>query len=243
MIYNKNFYDQMTEVSLRSARKIVPFLISNFPIKNVIDFGCGNGAWLKAFDELTVEIVGIEGNWIRDKKTLIPKDKYQFTNFEDKNLNITEKYDIALCMEVAEHLSEPSAEYLIEQITSVTNKILFSAAIPLQGGTGHINEQWQSYWAEKFIKHSFYPNLDIRNAYWNNKQIAPYFRQNMLIYERINNVNESYKTNDELENLLNIVHPQMYLLSNYRNIGLKRCFIAFKNALKISLKLMREMIY
>jgi len=31
--------------------------------------------------------------------------------------------------------------------------VLFSAAIPLQGGTEHVNEQWQSYWAKLFAEH------------------------------------------------------------------------------------------
>jgi len=69
---------------------------------------------------------------------------------------------LVVCTEVAEHLPPAAADRLPELLTRMAGahgRILWSAAIPGQGGTGHINERPIPYWQEKFSDREFYVDL------------------------------------------------------------------------------------
>ena len=62
-----------------------------------------------------------------------------------EDLRLTKNYDLAISLEVAEHLSSESANMFIACLTNMSDIVLFSAAIPGQGGENRINEQWPKY--------------------------------------------------------------------------------------------------
>ena len=70
---------------------------------------------------------------------------------------------------------------------------MFSAATPNQGGTEHINEQWQSYWAEIFIEQSYYPFDIIRPFIFGNEQVEWWYQQNIMLY-----INDDYKVDEHI---------------------------------------------
>ena len=120
------------------------------PLRSIVDFGCGTGTWLLAAENLGFkELEGYEGNWLNKSMYKCNKATLNTHNLEDK-INTIKRYDIALSLEVAEHLSAKRAHSFVEELCNIANIVLFSAAIPGQGGTHHINEQWQSYWVKKF---------------------------------------------------------------------------------------------
>lgn len=147
---------------------------------SVIDIGCGVGEWSCG----NPNYIGVDHN-IPEKALMIPKENYKDVDIEkaDSCFDVHQtKYDLCLCLEVAEHISERVADLLIEWLCSLSDNVLFSAAIPNQGGTGHINEQWQEYWAEKFYANGFgaelcYPVKD-------NPNCCLWYRQNMILYKR-----------------------------------------------------------
>lgn len=59
--------------------------------------------------------------------------------------------------------------------------IIFSAAIPGQGGTGHFNEQWPDYWAELFGENGFAVDSSFRFGIWDDDRIENWYRQNLMI--------------------------------------------------------------
>jgi SAM-dependent methyltransferase len=63
------------------------------------------------------------------------------------------RFDLAWCFEVAEHVSPPMGDRLVEHVASSAPTVIFTAARPGQGGTGHINEQLKFYWIERFGRH------------------------------------------------------------------------------------------
>jgi hypothetical protein len=63
------------------------------------------------------------------------------------------RFDLAYSFEVAEHLPPALGDRLVEFLAASGNEILFTAAPPGQGGTGHINEQPPEYWQERFERH------------------------------------------------------------------------------------------
>jgi hypothetical protein len=99
-----------------------------------------------------------------------------------KRIEIDKDFDLCMCLEVGEHVEESSARTLVANLTNLSKRIAFSAAIPMQGGNHHVNEQWPEYWAELFAEHNYFLEWDPRLLIWDNSNVAPCYRQNLLIY-------------------------------------------------------------
>lgn len=100
------------------------------------------------------EIRGYDGNWLDKKVLRIPHECFTAIELAD-GVNVDRKYDLAMSLEVAEHLPAESADLFVESLTKASDFILFSAAIPFAGGTNHINEQWPDYWNSLFNKYGY----------------------------------------------------------------------------------------
>lgn len=144
-LYNEGFFQYLQEGSKRSAEQIVPILLELIQPQSVIDVGCGTGTWLSVFCEHGIEdIWGVDGDYVQEEALEIPKDRF-LSHDLTKPLALDRKFDLAISLEVAEHLPCDSAEAFVDSLTQLAPVILFSAAIPFQGGVGHVNEQWQEY--------------------------------------------------------------------------------------------------
>ena len=121
-------------------------------------------------------------------------------------------FDLAMSLEVAEHLPPKSAEGFIAGLTKLAPVVLFSAAIPFQGGTNHVNEQWPQYWADLFARHGFDAIDCIRSEVWDNEEVEWWYAQNTILY-----ANEAgLKAHPNLRKFnssigLSVVHPRQYL--------------------------------
>ncbi|MDR3292467.1 MAG: class I SAM-dependent methyltransferase, partial [Methanobrevibacter sp.] len=159
--YNDNFYEIHEKGSLKSSKEILPLIMNLIEPNTVIDVGCGVGTWLSTFESLGVKkILGIDGDHVNREKLYINKDNFLVANLENihgirEKDNQINKFDLAMSLEVAEHLSENVAHDFIEYLTSKSDIVLFSAAVPGQGGTHHINEQWPEYWIKIFKENGF----------------------------------------------------------------------------------------
>lgn len=203
--YNPDFYKTTHRISSKDAREIVPILLNKLSAKSVIDVGCGTGAWLNAFVDAGLDdICGIEGEWA-------PTDFLRFSPDNIIRADLVDpptahrKFDLVVSIEVAEHLPESSADNFVELLADLGDQIVFSAAIPGQGGNAHVNEQWPDYWHEKFAKHGF-AICDIRQDFWENKNIDPCIRQNLFILLR----HPSGKTPAGYKSPPRMVHPELY---------------------------------
>ncbi len=180
--YSKSFYESLESQALNSAREVVPFLLQTFKPASVVDVGCGTGEWLSVFQELGVaEILGIDFH--AGERIKIPGSSFQQRNLAEA-FTLPKTYDLAISLEVGEHLAAEAAEGFIGSITKLAPVVLFSAAIPSQGGTGHINEQWPDYWAALFEKFEFVPVDCIRPRFWENERVTSYYAQNSVLYVR-----------------------------------------------------------
>jgi hypothetical protein len=86
-----------------------------------------------------------------------------------------------LALEVAEHLEPCSADAFVGSLTEHGKVIAFSAAIPAQGGQGHLNEQWPSYWLEKFRTRGYLPIDCLRRKLWDVPSMLWWYAQNILL--------------------------------------------------------------
>lgn len=115
-------------------------------IMKIIDVGCGPGIYVKALKELGHEVIGVDV----DKA-----NPYEHVDiFSDEFLQYTD-FDLCMCIEVAEHIPEDLADSLIKRLAHTSDTILFSAAVPGQGGYGHINCQYKDYWIDKFNRNNY----------------------------------------------------------------------------------------
>jgi hypothetical protein len=183
--YNREFYEGLNRNNGQSAMYLAEYLIKRLNFTSAIDIGCGNGDLLKSFLNLGIKkLKGIEGN----RNFILQDDQFDVSieNLESQIL-FHKKYDIAICLEVAEHLDASFADNLISTLTNASDLIVFSAAVPGQGGTNHVNEQPPNYWALKFLAQGYTLIMDPREEIWNHQGIAPYYRQNILVYKKSSN--------------------------------------------------------
>lgn len=186
-----------------SPSQIIPILKTLFGPESAVDIGCGVGHWLQQFRTHGVEdVLGIDGFhlakglFLLDQKNLLQVDL-------EKQFEVGRTFDLAICLEVAEHISSENASVFVHSLTKLSHTILFSAAIPGQGGQNHINEQWPSYWQKMFreLGYTFYDI--IRPRIWWNREIKSYYRQNMFI------VSNRPITVDPDLSVLDAVHPDL----------------------------------
>lgn len=181
--YNSAFFEELESNSYRSAKKILPLVNQVIHPKSVIDVGCGTGEWLNVWqNDLNVnDITGVEGDYVG-------KDmfKIDFSNIKVHDLKLPyvdpKKYDLVMSLEVGEHLPQQLAEQFVKTLVGLGNVVLFSAALPGQGGTYHINEQYPEFWAAIFKKFNFLPVDYLREKIWNMDGIEYWYKQNSMIY-------------------------------------------------------------
>ena len=215
VIYSPEFYDLISDWSESSAKQIIPVLFDFVKPNGVIDVGCGDGTWLRCFLEAGVQrIYGLDGSYVSEDMLRIDSSNFQACDLENPP-DIHEKFDLAICLEVAEHLNETSSPGLISFLTQLSDFVLFSAAIPLQSGVNHINTHWQDYWANLFQSQGYLPILTLRSRIWINSKIAFFYRQNIILYVKDSVVQSSSTLTREFEKSNNIpvtiVHPEGYL--------------------------------
>ncbi len=151
---------------------------------SVVDVGCGTGAWLSVFREHGVtEIEGIDGDWLDLSLLEIPESCFLRRDLTQP-IRLARRFDIVMSLEVAEHLPRESASTFVESLASLGDVILFSAAIPDQGGRHHVNEQWPEYWARLFAANDYTHYDVLRRRIWNDPDIEWYYAQNLLLFVR-----------------------------------------------------------
>ena len=180
--YNPKFYRELSSAQ-ESAREVLPFVFDVIRPAAVVDIGCGTGNWLSIANELGVkEILGVDGAWA-EGHLVIPPEKFVAHDLATP-LKLSRRFDMALSLEVAEHLSASAARIFVQSLCDAADVIVFSAAIPGQGGRRHLNEQWPAYWAELFhdLRYECYDFL--RPRIWNNRRVAWHYAQNSMIFVR-----------------------------------------------------------
>ena len=191
--YDHTFFDRIAARSLQSARIVVPLVTELLRPCSVVDIGCGTGCWLKAFLELGVtDVLGFDGEYVDRERLSIPRAQFIPTDLAQKK-DIEARADLAVCLEVAEHLPLGRSESLVRSLTQIAPAVLFSAAVPGQGGTHHINEQWPIFWRELFRRRGFHRLDPLRTRILHDQCVEWWYRQNIFLY-----VSESLVKSNEL---------------------------------------------
>ena len=119
--------------------------------------------------------------------------------------SVTRRYDIALSLEVAEHLPAHSAESFVKFLTDLSDVVVFSAAIPGQGGTDHINERPTSYWQALFAARGYDLSNVLRSRLWHKDAVEPFYRQNMVLAVKRGSLPSINRIG--ADDIIDVVHP------------------------------------
>lgn len=184
--YNEEFYKINAKESYDSAMKIINVIKKFYMPQSVFDLGCGVGTWLKAWqDNGASEILGVDANEMDEKYLYIPRKNLQIIDFEKQTVNLEKKFDLAMTLECLEHISNEKEDVAFNTLTNASDLILFSAAIPYQVGTNHINCHKLTYWVEKFKRAGFVCFDIIRPELLKNAvDVGPWYMQNILVFAR-----------------------------------------------------------
>lgn len=212
--YTPEFYHQFRDLAFSSAREILPHILSMVQVESAVNIGCGTGVWLSVCKELGIkDILGLDGLWIQKENLEIPSDCFQSIDL-NQPIQLGRKFDLFISLEVAEHLPLEKANTFIDSLTSLGDIILFSAAIPGQGGVNHINLQWQDWWSKLYEKRGYLPVDFLRQYTWNNPRVSTEYAQNIVLYVNKKGLQNNSKLNSVVEstrlNTLSVVHPKFY---------------------------------
>jgi len=212
--YTSDFFDAIRSGSRSSATTVAPIVLQLARPKSVVDVGCGDGTWLSVFRQLGItDTVGLDGDYVDRQSLQIPQDQFKATDLSSP-FELSRTFDLALALEVAEHLPPESAAGFVKSLTLLAPVVLFSAAIPLQGGTQHLNEQWPRYWVALFKNHDFVPIDCIRGRIWENEEVEWHYAQNTLLFAKAERLREDQdlRIASEKPNLqqLPLVHPRRF---------------------------------
>lgn len=213
--YGDDFYAGQIADSERSAREYAGYLLTLLAPSSVADFGCGRGAWLKVFAEKGVaRVIGYDGPWNSQDKMLDPRIEFRAVDLERPFIG--ERVDLAMSLEVAEHLAPQAANTFVDSLVAVSDCVMFAAAFSCQGGTNHINEQPHSYWGRKFAAVG-YDAFDVfRPRFWDNESVCFWYRQNTFLYAARDSSAAAALRSAGMQPMTNLafldcVHPDLFL--------------------------------
>jgi SAM-dependent methyltransferase len=214
--YGDAFYDRRGPGSERSAAAVLDVLLAAGlgPWRRVVDLGCGRGEWLRAcLERGATSAVGIDGDWNAPAFDPAGLVRFQSCNLADASLADLralagpERFDLAISVEALEHLPPAAGARAVEALVSWSDLVVFSAAIPGQGGRGHQNEQWQSSWVEAFARHGYLAYDVVRPVLWDHADVEPWYRQNVLVFAPAPPLSG---LDPAREGFVDLVHPELF---------------------------------
>ncbi|HYM02445.1 MAG TPA: methyltransferase domain-containing protein [Stellaceae bacterium] len=179
--YSAAFFRYIEPGSRRSAQRVIPVVRRLAAIDSVLDVGCGRGLWLAEWRDAGVDdIVGVDGGYVGEALA-IPKSCF-IAHDLGRPFRLRRSFDLVQSLEVAEHVPAAAADLFVDNLTAHGKTILFSAAVPGQGGEGHVNEQPYEYWRDKFAARGYGLYDACRPALKDDRAVEPWYRYNLLLF-------------------------------------------------------------
>jgi hypothetical protein len=188
-IYPPRFFARRYKLNWR-APIVCNAVIDVLKPGNIIDVGCATGDLVAEYVRRAVDAYGLEGASNSEDFLECSPDLVFFCDLRQP-IHLSVRFDLATCFEVAEHIEKEFTEQFIENLMSLSDKILMSAAPPFQEGHHHVNCQPQEYWVDLFRVKGYARKREIEDQIkmqwepWRNKQGIKAYFQNLLYFERL----------------------------------------------------------
>jgi SAM-dependent methyltransferase len=184
--YDGEFFNFVNASAGKSARRFIEVVEQNVfagrCVASVIDVGCGRGVWAAEWRRRGVlHVLGIDGDYVSRDTLLIPRDSFLAADLS-KPFDVNTRFELVQCLEVAEHIAPAAADTLIDSLTRHGDVIIFSAAVPGQGGEHHVNEREYAYWRSMFGARGYQMYDAIRPLLGSEVEVEPWYRYNTFVY-------------------------------------------------------------
>lgn len=212
---DREFYAARDAATRPSAEAVVSVLLETFRPKSAVDLGCGVGTWLSVLRARGLtEIYGLEADEVPIELLRIPPECFERADLR-RPVELSRTFDLALSLEVAEHLPAGAAAPFVASLVKLAPVVLFSAAIPGQGGIHHVNEQWPQYWCGLFAAHGYVMIDALRRRIWRNEDVRVWYRQNILMFARREMLESHAGLRRAFEGTdiegVDVVHPKLFM--------------------------------
>jgi SAM-dependent methyltransferase len=180
--YDDTFFDTADQTAAVSAEGLIKRFVAELPVKSVLDVGCGRGVWLSRWlQHGASDVIGVDGPYVDTNRLHIPRPSFLARDVSEP-FALDRQFELVQSLEVAEHLPEAKAETFVDNLVRHGHMILFSAAIPGQGGEHHVNEQPWEYWRAKFAARGYQPFDFLRPRMRDDSSIFFCYRFNSILY-------------------------------------------------------------
>ncbi|UWR63819.1 class I SAM-dependent methyltransferase [Phaeobacter inhibens] len=181
-VYSNEFYDYIDTGARSSAQALIAAVQPWLNTQSVLDLGSGRGVWLSEWAKAGVaDIAGVDGDYVDRSRLAIPASQYHAADLT-KDFDLGRRFDLAQSLEVGEHLPQAASAKLVAGLTRHADRVLFSAAVPGQGGEFHINEQPLSFWQDLFAAQGYSAFDCVRPALKTADGVEPWYRYNTVLY-------------------------------------------------------------
>jgi SAM-dependent methyltransferase len=185
-IYDKRYFELIDSLAGHSTEMIAGSIQSEFKPGFVLDVGCGTGAVLAVLGSRGIRALGLERSEAALEICRARGVDVRKLDLESDDLP-TERADVVISLEVAEHLPEAIADRYVDILCRTGNVVVITAAQPGQGGTDHVNEQPHSYWISKFGRRGFFFDEEVSEKLkldWRSQGVATFYVENLMVFRR-----------------------------------------------------------
>jgi SAM-dependent methyltransferase len=183
-VYDSHFFEYINTGARRSASAVISVVLRELAVTSVVDFGCGQGAWMAEWRARGIaDVTGVDGSYVDPANLLVPADSF-IAHDLTRPIALGRRFDLVQSAEVAEHLPPAAAPTFVDNLTAHGDVVLFSAAAPGQGGEHHVNEQPYEYWHRLFAVRGFELLDFVRPQLAGDRSIEPWYRYNTLVFVR-----------------------------------------------------------
>lgn len=189
-LYDADFYEARRPL-WEEYRAMARVLHEVFAPKSCIDFGCGPGEIIGTLADLGTSVLGVDGSRsaldaANSRRMAIPILVEDLRTCTLRAQNV----DLVLCLETAEHIPEGNADAMVSLVAgNVARWLVWSAAPPGQGGTGHINEQDEPYWVLKLetqgLRKHYALSRAMRLLFAQAAPRQPWYARTTMVLERL----------------------------------------------------------
>ena len=202
--YDAEFFAAGASGAKRNIAAVLPLVVAELGAQpaTLIDVGCGAGAWVREFLDAGIDAVGWDGSWALPS-LVIPPERFTPRDLEQP-WSHERRFDLAVTIEVAEHLPSARGPGFVSDLCAISDAVLFSAAVPRQAGTHHVNLRWQSYWVGLFAGNGYGVIDCLRPAVWDRVPAVDWvIAQQCFLFRR--------GQDSRLAMPVDVVHPRSYL--------------------------------